>query len=203
MIIAGASSHAKELYHCFEKQLSEIYFFDNINKVKELCGRPVLSSLDEVIQKFTKDNRFILGVGGVSARLKLFELMKMSGGNPFSVCSENSIINTQSIFINKSDIFPYSFIGPDVVIGEGTLINTRVSIHHDTIIGSFCDIAPSVTLLGGVSIGNNTFIGGGSIILPKIKIGNNVVIGAGSVVIKNIPDNVVVVGNPAKIIKVA
>ncbi len=52
-----------------------------------------------------------------------------------------------------------------------------------------------------VTIGNNVWIGGGSIINPGVKIGDNVVIASGSVVTKDICDNVVVGGNPAKIIK--
>ena len=52
-----------------------------------------------------------------------------------------------------------------------------------------------------IVIGDNAWIGGGAIILPNITIGNNVVIAAGSVVTKDVPDNVVVGGNPAKIIK--
>jgi len=52
-----------------------------------------------------------------------------------------------------------------------------------------------------IEIGDNVWVGGGAIINPGIKIGNNVVIGAGSVVTKDIPDNVVIVGNPARIIK--
>ena len=52
-----------------------------------------------------------------------------------------------------------------------------------------------------VKIGNGCWIGGGAIILPGVSIGDGTVIGAGSVVTKDIPDNVVVAGNPAKIIK--
>ncbi len=52
-----------------------------------------------------------------------------------------------------------------------------------------------------VKIGNNVWIGGHSTILPGISIGNNSTIGAGSVVTKDIPDNVVAVGNPCNIIK--
>lgn len=52
-----------------------------------------------------------------------------------------------------------------------------------------------------VSIGDDVWIGGGSIILPGVTIGCNVVVGAGSVVTKNVPDNVVIAGNPARIIK--
>ena len=52
-----------------------------------------------------------------------------------------------------------------------------------------------------IEIGNNVWIGGNVVVLPGVKIGNNVVIGAGSIVNKDIPDNVVAVGNPCKVIK--
>src|SRR5665647_533822 len=52
-----------------------------------------------------------------------------------------------------------------------------------------------------IKFGNNVFIGINSIILPGVTIGDNVVIGAGSIVNRDVPDNVVVAGVPAKIIK--
>ena len=52
-----------------------------------------------------------------------------------------------------------------------------------------------------IEIGDNCWIGGGAIILPGVKIGKNSIIGSGAVVTKDIPDNVVAAGNPAKIIK--
>lgn len=52
-----------------------------------------------------------------------------------------------------------------------------------------------------ITIGDNVWIGGSAIIMPRVNIGDNVVIGAGSVVTKDFPDNVVIGGNPAEIIK--
>lgn len=52
-----------------------------------------------------------------------------------------------------------------------------------------------------ITIGNNVWIGGGSIVNPGVTIGDNVVIGSGSVVTKDIPSNTVAVGNPCKVIK--
>lgn len=52
-----------------------------------------------------------------------------------------------------------------------------------------------------ITIGNDVWIGGNSTICPGVTIGDNVVVGAGSVVVKNVPSNVVVAGNPAKIIR--
>lgn len=56
------------------------------------------------------------------------------------------------------------------------------------------------TRIGRIRVGNNVFIGAGSIILPGVTIGDNVVVGAGSVVSKSIPGNSVAVGNPARVI---
>jgi maltose O-acetyltransferase len=52
-----------------------------------------------------------------------------------------------------------------------------------------------------ITVGNNVWFGGNVVVLPGITIGNNSVIGAGSVVTKDIPDNVVAVGNPCRVIK--
>ncbi|MGD0405031.1 MAG: DapH/DapD/GlmU-related protein [Candidatus Bathyarchaeia archaeon] len=55
--------------------------------------------------------------------------------------------------------------------------------------------------IGAVTIGNNCFIGAGTIILPNVHVGNNVIIGAGSVVSRDIPDNSVAIGNPARVVR--
>ncbi len=52
-----------------------------------------------------------------------------------------------------------------------------------------------------ITIGNNVWIGGNAVVLPGVTIGDNVTIGAGSVVTKDIPSNVVAVGNPCKVIR--
>lgn len=59
---------------------------------------------------------------------------------------------------------------------------------------------PKFDTFGKIKIHNNVYIGNCTMILPGVTIGNNVVIGAGSIVSKSIPDNVVVAGNPAKIV---
>ena len=52
-----------------------------------------------------------------------------------------------------------------------------------------------------VTIGNSVWIGGNTVINPGVTIGNNVVIGSGSVVTKDIPDNVIAVGNPCRVLR--
>lgn len=69
---------------------------------------------------------------------------------------------------------------------------------HDGGVWVFRDTHPQADVVRPITIGNNVFIGYGSMIMPGVTIGDNVVIGAGSIVTRNIPSNVVAVGSPAK-----
>ncbi len=72
---------------------------------------------------------------------------------------------------------------------------------HDGGVWIFREKDPDIDIFGSIEIGDNVFIGYGSTILPNVKVGNDVVIGAKSVVTKDIPDETIVAGVPAKIIK--
>eukprot|EP01120_Amphizonella_sp_Union-15-10_P003439 TRINITY_DN1385_c0_g1_i1.p1 TRINITY_DN1385_c0_g1~~TRINITY_DN1385_c0_g1_i1.p1 ORF type:complete len:197 (-),score=41.35 TRINITY_DN1385_c0_g1_i1:139-729(-) len=111
--------------------------------------------------------------------------------------------------------------GYNVALGEGVYINfgcvildcAPVEIGDNVMFGPNVQLYPAThptdakLRISGkeyalpIKIGNNVWIGGGVIILPGVSIGDNTTIGAGSVVTKDIPDNVVAVGNPCKVIK--
>ena len=111
--------------------------------------------------------------------------------------------------------------GTNVHIGEGFYANFNLVIVDDidVYIGNNVMIAPNVTITPTghpvdadlrrpgtqfsipVRIGNNVWIGSNVVILPGITIGNNSVIGAGSVVTHDIPENVIAVGNPCRVLR--
>jgi acetyltransferase-like isoleucine patch superfamily enzyme len=89
-----------------------------------------------------------------------------------------------------------------IEIGDNVTITNGVGfITHDGGVGMFRKEYPGINVFGRIVVKNNVFIGVQTIILPGVTIGNNVVIGAGSIITKDIPDNVVVAGAPAKIIR--
>ena len=89
----------------------------------------------------------------------------------------------------------------DTIIGNGTKIDHHCHIGHNVKIGDKCIITAKVVIGGSTTIGNNVWIGPNSTIMNKISVGNNVYIGAQTNVIKSVPDDVVVVGNPARILR--
>ena len=81
-------------------------------------------------------------------------------------------------------------------IGNNVTLTGVTILTHDASTKKFIGYSK----IGTVNIGNNVFVGQGSIILPNVSIGNNVIIGAGTIVAKDVPNNVVIVGNPWRVI---
>lgn len=115
----------------------------------------------------------------------------------------------------------YVDYGGNLSVGDRTFVNYNLTALDvaPIAIGADCQIGPNVQLLTPihpldprlrrdklesalpVSIGDNVWLGAGAIVLPGVKIGENSVVGAGAVVTKDIPADVVVAGNPARILK--
>lgn len=113
---------------------------------------------------------------------------------------------TLLIFLVYNSKVPYQAkIGKGTKLGYGGI---GVVIHKDSVIGNNCMIAQHVTIGGGNSrypglpvIGDNVHISHGAIVFGGISIGDNVDVGANAVVCKPVPDNAVVAGVPAKILR--
>lgn len=208
MLIVGAKGFAKEVLEvCHQKNdLNNLVFFDDVNTYnneKLFDTFKILHNTEQVNQHFNlHGNSFTIGIGNPKLRQKLKEKFENLGGQLTSVISPKATIGNYGVKIGRGcNILAGSLISNDVNIGEACIIYFNSVITHDCTIGNYVEISPSVNVLGRVKIGNYTSIGAGAIILPDIQIGSNVIIGAGAVVTKNIPDNCVALGIPAKIVK--
>lgn len=104
---------------------------------------------------------------------------------------ENFFANFDCVFLDA---------GP-IIIGDNTMIGPKTCIYASTHELDPEERKKGYTIPKGVRIGSNVWVGGQVSILPGVTIGDNCIIGAGSVVTKSFPDNVVIAGNPARIIK--
>ena len=92
-------------------------------------------------------------------------------------------------------------INPKSKIGDFTFFATGAQIDHDCNIKDYSSISAGSITGGYVTLGEFSAITLGVTIVDRLKIGKNTVIGAGSLILKDIPDNVLVYGNPARIVR--
>lgn len=85
-----------------------------------------------------------------------------------------------------------------ISIGEYSIVNLNCTIGHDVKIGMYSTLSPGVHVSGRVTVGDGCFVGSGAVIVENVTIGNNSFIGAGSVVTRDVPENVLALGSPAK-----
>lgn len=123
-----------------------------------------------------------------NAKYKLCTLI-----HPDITIAKDTVVNEGSIICKGS------VITDDAYIEKGTLVNLLCSIAHDVNIGRYCVIQPHCSISGNVHIGDGTHIGTRSAIRDEVKIGSNCIIGMCSNVTKNIPENSVAFGNPARV----
>ena len=192
MYLYGASGHAKVIIDILRANNERIEaLFDDNEVIHSLLNYPVLHS-SEV------RGPLIISIGNNSIRKKVAENVHVDFGIAFH---PSAIISKEAEMSEGTVIMQGSIIQSDVRIGKHCIINTGASVDHECVIEDYVHISPHCTLCGNVSVGEGTWIGAGSTIIPGVKIGKWSVIGAGSVVTKDIPDNVLAVGNRCRIIK--
>lgn len=140
----------------------------------------------------------IVAIGDNALRKKVAEKTQ----HPFTNAVHPSVILSPFSTIGKGNmLLQGAIVQAQTKIGDHVILNTGSQVDHDCIIEDYVHLAPGVILCGNVHIGEGSFIGAGAIVIPGKKVGAWSIVGAGSVVIDNIPDNVVAVGNPARVIK--
>lgn len=179
-------------------------------KEKMLSGM-VYSAIDDQLLKELNEVKEIIHEYNAlkpSQTLRRFQILKDLLGH---VADDEIIVNQPF----------YCDYGKQIRVGKRFFANFNLTVLDEALvtIGDDCFIGPNVSIYTAchstdpverntrrewaepVTIGDNVWIGGSVTILPGVTIGSNVTIGAGSVVTRDIPDNVVAVGNPCKVIK--
>jgi acetyltransferase EpsM len=138
---------------------------------------------------------------------------------PAQKCALMGAVNAAVDFVQA--IHPQAVIASTAQIGEGTIVNAGaviqpyarvgrgcmvhagVVVEHDCVVADYVNLAPNVAMAGRVHIGEGTLIGIGSVVVQNIRIGQGAVVGAGALVLHDVPENTVVYGAPAKIVRKA
>jgi len=182
---------AGELYDCGDPELMQLW----------TCGKNLMRQYNSLDYSNKKEQLKILDslLGSHGEHIQIIAPFYVDFGK-FIFLGNNCEINMNCVFLDCNRIT----IGDNVLIAPGVHIYTvfhPVSVKERSNKSVNEDFPFAISKTSPVTIGNNVWIGGSSIILPGVTIGDNVSIGAGSVVTKSIRSNVLAYGNPCRVIR--
>lgn len=201
LLIIGAGGHGKVVADTAleSEKWDKICFLDD-NNVD--CGPYEMLGNTSQLPQFIAEFSVIVALGDNKKRGQILSWAGELG------CEFGTVIHPRA-FVSKSSeialgvvVFAHAVINANSKVGFGCIINTGAIVEHDCILDDCVHVSPNVAMAGGVKVGGYTWIGIGSSIIENVNIGSNAIVGAGAVVINDVPSNVIVVGNPAKVIKI-
>lgn len=182
-----------------------LYHYNNERNGEYDHGILVLGSFEDLFSNPTlKGREFLLTMGDNRIRAELSDKIRALGGtvpsliHPTAIISRFADVSTVGVYIS-----PFVHVQADVSIGDNTVLLSHVDVSHTSRIGCNCFIAGGCTVGAYTTIDDNVFMGQGSLTVSgKVRhVGRNSYIGACSLITKDIEENVVVMGMPAKVIR--
>lgn len=209
-ILWGSAGHAKVLNSIISLRGGQVIalFDNNPNATSALADVPLYIGQDGFenwikCEKDLHDLRGLAAIGGKHGRdrLAVHECFRAHGVHVEPLVHPQASVCSTALLGAGTQVLAQAVVASDSRIGEACIINHRAAADHECILGDGVHLAPGATLCGCVKLGNNVMIGAGAVVLPHVTIGENTVVGAGAIVTRDLPPNVEVVGNPARIVK--
>lgn len=209
IVLYGASGFGKEVAYIIERinekePTYELLGFiddgDGFDENTRINGYPWLGKGDWLVGH-KDDCLCVCTIGFPSTKAKVQRRLSEQGVRFETIIAPDARVAPGSKIGEGSVIYGYTSISVDCEIGEGVLLNGRVSVGHDVTIGDYSTVMVGTGISGGCKIGREVNIGGHAYIIPGRKIGDGATVAAGSVVFTNVRAGVTVLGNPAKRMK--
>jgi sugar O-acyltransferase (sialic acid O-acetyltransferase NeuD family) len=149
---------------------------------------------------------FALAIADSRAREEISKRMIEKGHEPCSILDSSSIFHSSSAIGYGAILSHLAIVTANSTIGNFFQGNYGSYVAHDCLIGDYVTFAPGASCNGNVRIDDHAYIGANATIIQgtsqkPLHIGKNAFVGMGAVVIRDVPENAVVVGNPARVIK--
>jgi sugar O-acyltransferase (sialic acid O-acetyltransferase NeuD family) len=205
----GAGGHAKVVIEIL-RQGREYEVVQLLDSKRELWGSSVLgvpvTGDDSLLPALTEHgiHHAFIGVGAVddtAARRRLYCLAISNGLIVIDAIHPAALISSSARYGNGATIMAGAIINACSCLGKNVIVNTGAIVEHDCSIGDHAHIATGARMASTVHVGEGSHVGIGASVRQCIRIGACSVVGAGSVVVSDVPDGVVVVGVPARILR--
>lgn len=166
------------------------------------AGVPILGG-DDLLGTLAVDGAFV-GIGGVSSnagRRRACARVRAAGLALVSLVHPSAVVGADVCFGEGVTVMGGVVINPSVVLGEGVIVNTGAVVEHDCRLEAYAHLCPRSVIGGGVVVGEEAFVGIGATVIQAVRIGARAVVGAGAVVVRDVDDDTLVVGCPARAVR--
>jgi len=201
LAILGASGHGKVVADAAEQcGWRSVAFFDDAWPCLQANGPwAVEGNTEALLDRLMDFDGVIVAIGNNSTRAAKQAELLASGGKMATIIHRSAMVSVHATVGAGSVIFANAAVNACATVGDGVIVNTGAVVEHDCVVGDFAHISPNGVLSGGVALGSLVWVGSCASVKPLIAIGEASVVGMGAVVTKDVPPDVIVVGNPAKV----
>ena len=202
LAILGASGHGKVVADVAELCGWDVEFFDDAFPDAQRNGAWAIQGRTEELQQ--QAGRFagvIVAIGHNRTRLAKLRLLREQGFSVVTLVHPQASVSRYAIVESGCVVFAGAVVNAFARVGEGCILNTLCVVEHDVALDAGVHVSPGACLAGGAKVGEATWIGIGASVRQLIRIGADVVVGAGAAVVSELPDNVTVMGVPARIVR--
>lgn len=179
---------------------SEIVFVDDVSNEDDCNGAPI-HRFEYLASAEADDVEVVIANGEPTARRMIRQKLEAAALRLGNVVDTTTVVAESASFSNGVVITPFCSISSKAELAVNVCVNTASIVGHDVKIGPDSVISSMVNLGGECIIGSQTYIGMGALIKERTRIGSNTIIGMGSVVYDDVPDGVIALGNPAKVVR--
>jgi len=200
IIIIGAGGHSKEIIKLARDCGREVAgVLDDSLELhnKTICEIPVLGSICDW-HKY-RDVDLVIAIGSPRARYHVYKRIIALGNPTFAKLIHPSVIISDQRNVGVGTVIcARCTVNVEVTIGEHCILNVNTTIAHESILEDFVTVAPMAVISGNVQLQRYVEVGTGAVIKQGLVIGKGGMLGMGAIQLKNIPQNTVFIGNPAR-----
>lgn len=202
LAIVGAGGHGRVVADCAEVLgWDRIEFFDDKGAGTSSGPWPVVGTVGALFDRLGDYDGVVVGIGANRARLDRHRALVARGAAMATLIHPGATVSRHARIDAGTVVFAGAVVNFGAVIGQACIINTAATVDHDDRLADGVHLSPGAHLGGGATVGECSWIGLGASVREGVTIGRNVRIGAGAAVVAAAPDDVDLVGVPARPLK--
>lgn len=202
VFVIGKGGHAITVSETIRRQ--QKCHFAGFVEPRNFSERPsdLIDSVSEAMREFP-DALWVIGLGDNIIRSKINSyLVTHYRDIRFHTCIDPSAVVFESSSIGEgSVVMAGAVVGAQARVGRHCIINTNSSIDHESSVADFASLGPNSSIAGKSSIGTKSHLGIGANVIEKVSLGDNSIVGGGSIVTRNLGENGVFLGSPARLVR--